>query len=150
MNNFYVDGRERYKYGLRMRNYAEIKRMMCGNKDNCFASPSVGFSTQDKDRDSYHQHCSNHYRGVGWLQAHCYHHHQTAPGVSQGEFAGCQGTGVRELQHKAMVVVRVLIRTQGNVRIITTPHPPKKKKKKRGESTVCRTHWCLKVLAHSF
>jgi hypothetical protein len=93
LNDFYVDGRERFLYGLRMSNYNDIKRRMCGNNDNCFASPNVGFSTGDRDRDSYSGHCSTHYGNVGWWQAHCHHHHQTAPGVSQNEFGGCQGAG---------------------------------------------------------
>ena len=90
MNDFYVDGRERYKYGLRMSNYNDIKDRMCGNNDNCFASPSVGFSTGDKDRDSNGGHCSAGYGGVGWWQAHCHYHHLTYKGISQGEFDGCQ------------------------------------------------------------
>jgi hypothetical protein len=80
-------------FGLRMSNYGEIRKMMCNNNDNCFASPNIGFSTHDKDRDSYGSHCSNSYGGVGWWQAHCHHHHQHKSGISQSEYAGCQGTG---------------------------------------------------------
>jgi hypothetical protein len=93
MNNFYVDGADNKKYGLRMSNYAAIRQMMCGNSDNCFAAPDVGFSTGGLDRDSYSGHCSGqHYGSAGWWYAHCHHHVATQSSVDQQTFAGCQGT----------------------------------------------------------
>ena len=92
MNNFYVDDRERYKYGLRMSNYGEIRSLMCNGNDNCFASPNVGFSTGDKDRDSNGGHCSrDSYGGVGWWQAHCHYHHMTGHMSNNDQFTGSQG-----------------------------------------------------------
>ena len=91
MNNFYVDGTENKKYGLRMSNYAAIRQMMCNSGDNCFASPNVRFSTRDQDRDSYGGHCAASY-GNSWWYAHCHHHDAMQRNPGQSFFAGCQGT----------------------------------------------------------
>eukprot|EP00729_Bicosta_minor_P011657 gene11657-13437_t len=77
MNDFFVDKRERYKYGLRMSNYGQVRATMCAGSDNCFASPNVGFSTVDVDRDSASHHCTRSYGNPGWWQAHCHYHHMT-------------------------------------------------------------------------
>ena len=95
MTNFYVDRRERFKYGLRMSNYPQVRAAMCNNDNNCFASPDIGFSTVDKDRDSYSSHCVRSYGNPGWWQAHCHYHHMTGGGVDNCQFAGCQGSDKR-------------------------------------------------------
>jgi hypothetical protein len=92
MKDFFVSP----KFGLRMSNDRYIRQMMCGDAsdNNCFSSQNIGFSTRDKDHDSYGPHCAatNHYDGTGWWYAHCYHHNEFQPGMNQEQFGGCQGS----------------------------------------------------------
>merc|ERR1711988_500058 len=87
VKNFYTDG----DMSLKMSNYNDLRCQFCSNSDNCAFQQSTGFSTYDRDHDTWGSHCAGVYQKGAWWYAHCYHHNLYKRGSAHNndQFSGC-------------------------------------------------------------
>ncbi len=73
------------KYGLDGSNETWIRNNFCNGSTNCFVL-APGFSTYDRDNDSYSSHCAKSYGNSGWWYAHCFHYNPHYQAGNKGHF----------------------------------------------------------------
>lgn len=69
---FYIPNKSPYHHILslvRSLPFQQIRGQFCSNSDNCAFSQTTGFSTRDRDVDTWSSNCQSHYGGFGWWYA---------------------------------------------------------------------------------